>query len=256
MDKTSLGDRMKGYERIGAPLFVPGLPVVVRLDGVGFSKFTKDLDRPYDKRLSDLMVACTEDLCTISGALIGYTQSDEISLVFTPRTPVYEPWVALKPHKLTSRLASRLTGMFNATNRGALGRGAFAQFDARAFSLPTWGEVRNYLLWRERDATKNSISMAASTVYSHAELMGKDGSERQEMLFAKGINWNDYPPFFKSGTYTIRQRVSMKFTAEELQKLPPKHRARTNPDLEVERVQIKRLHRLADVVDAVDLLGE
>lgn len=105
------------------------------------------------------------------------------------------------------------------------------RFDARVWNVPTLDEAVNTFLWREQDATKNSITMAASNYYSHNFLMGKNGSEKQELLFQKGINWNDYPDFFKKGSYIQRKRVSTKFTANELEKLPINHNARKNPDM-------------------------
>jgi tRNA(His) 5'-end guanylyltransferase len=75
-----------------------------------------------------------------------------------------------------------------------------AIFDARVFVIPDNNEVLNYLIWRQQDATKNSISMAAQAYYSPKELHKKNGSEKQEMLFEKGINWNDYSIAFKRGT--------------------------------------------------------
>jgi len=81
------------------------------------------------------------------------------------------------------------------------------------------------------DATRNSISSAARAVFSHKEVLKKKGCDLMEMLFQKGINWNDYPAFFKRGTYVQRREVIRKFTADEISKLPPKHAARTTPSL-------------------------
>ena len=77
--------------------------------------------------------------------------------------------------------------------------------------------------------------MAARSYYSHKELDNKNGSEMQEMLFQKGVNWNDYPAFSKRGSFIQRRRNFRKFTSEELSLLPEKHEARSNPELLVER---------------------
>jgi tRNA(His) 5'-end guanylyltransferase len=111
-------------------------------------------------------------------------------------------------------------------------------FDARVWNVPNVVEGANVFLWREQDATKNSISMAARSYYSHKILMNKNGSEMQEMLFQKGINWNDYPTFFRRGTYIQRRKVERLFTAVELDKLPLKHEARRNPNLSFNRTEI------------------
>jgi tRNA(His) 5'-end guanylyltransferase len=116
-----------------------------------------------------------------------------------------------------------------------------ATFDCRVWTVPSKEEAVNCLLWRELDATKNSVSMASSAYYSHNFLNGKNGSEKQELLFQKGINWNDYPIFFKRGTYVKRVVFSRKLTTPELDKLPIKHTARENPDMEFTRSEIREL---------------
>lgn len=102
-------------------------------------------------------------------------------------------------------------------------------FDCRVWCVPNIVEGANAFLWREQDATKNSISMAARTYFSHKQVENKNGKEMQEMLWQKGVNWNDYPAFFKRGTFIQRRKTMKPFTAEELDRLPPKHKARTEP---------------------------
>lgn len=110
-------------------------------------------------------------------------------------------------------------------------------FDARAWQVPNRTEGANAFLWREWDATKNSLSMAAAAYYSHKELHGQNGADKHDLLMAKGVNWNDYPAFFKRGTYVQRRAVMRPFTAEEIESLPPKHAARADPGLTVERTE-------------------
>jgi tRNA(His) 5'-end guanylyltransferase len=98
--------------------------------------------------------------------------------------------------------------------------------------------------------------MAASAYYSHSELMGKNGSDKQEMLFQKGVNWNDYPTFFKRGTYVQRKRVVTPFTSEEIEKLPAKHNARKDPNVVIERwvVDTVELPRLSSIENSVGVI--
>jgi tRNA(His) 5'-end guanylyltransferase len=98
--------------------------------------------------------------------------------------------------------------------------------------------------------------MAASEYYSHNFLMGKNGSEKQELLFQKGVNWNDYPSFFKRGTYVQRKRVLTPFSFEELSKLPLKHNARKNPNMVIERwvVDEVKLPPLSGIENRVDVI--
>lgn len=237
-DKTPLGDRMKGYEKAEAGRrFMPLLPVCARIDGKGFSKWTRGLARPYDARLSDLMVATTIYLVEQTQAVIGYTQSDEISLVFHSDDPKRSIFFDGRIQKMTSVLAAMTTAAFNAEARARIPERADrpALFDCRCWAVPTREEAANTLLWRERDATKNSLSMAARAHYPHKAMMHKRGPELHEMLHAKGVNWNDFPPFFKRGVFVQRRMEQRRFTAAELDALPPRHAARDNPDLVFER---------------------
>lgn len=242
MDET-LGDRMKGYESLEAGRrLMPRLPAAARIDGRSFSAFTRDLQRPYDERLSRLMIETTRALVRETSARIGYTQSDEITLLFYADEPDGAIYFDGRVHKMVSQLAAQATAVFNhllpqyLPEKAALSSPlSLPTFDCRVWALPSLAEATNVLLWRELDATKNSISMAARALYPHESLLNKHGGELQEMLFAKGVNWNGYPAFFKRGTYLQRRLVRRRFTADELEVLPERHHARLNPDLEVER---------------------
>jgi tRNA(His) guanylyltransferase len=258
-DKTALGDRMKLYERIEAGRrFLPLLPICARIDGKRFSRFTHGLARPYDPRLSHLMVDVTRFLVEESQARVGYTQSDEISLLYYSDSPLVQVFLDGRVQKMTSILASLATARFNALLPERLPEkaGQMALFDCRVWSVPSRAEAANVFLWREQDATKNSISMAARCHYSHDALHGKNGAEMQEMLFRKGVNWNDYPAFFKRGSYVQRRVVQRPFLAEELAVLPPQHEARRNPELVIERSETRVLDipPLARIRNRVEVL--
>lgn len=256
----ALGDRMKEYERAGAGAkMMPLLPVMVRIDGRSFSSFTRGLKRPYDDRLSQMMIDTTEFLVQETNAVIGYCQSDEISLVLYSDRPNTQLYFDGKHSKLTSQLAALASVFFFRLTQERLPPDYAAKlptFDCRVWNVPTKEEAVNCLLWREQDATKNSVSMAARAHYSHKQLENKHGGEMQEMLFQKGVNWNDYPAFFKRGTYVQRRVLTTKFTAEELDKLPPLHHARQNPDLVVERSEVRVIDMppIARVVNRVDVV--
>jgi len=242
--KDSLGDRIKEYESQTCGTRLMGrLPVICRLDGKNFSRFTKGLKRPYDERLSNLMVETTKYLVKETNANCGYHQSDEITLVWYSDSYESKIYFDGRLFKMISDLAAMASVFFNRELPSYLPEKAhlMPRFDCRVFSIPTIHEAANCFLWRELDATKNSISMAAQHYYSHKELEGKNGSEKQEMLFQKGVNWNDYPASFKRGTYIQRKRVLTKFSTEELENLPVKHQARQNPDLMIERWVIDRI---------------
>lgn len=277
MDKTQIGDRMKAYEKayISART-MPLIPTIARLDGKSFHTWTKGLDKPYDHDMIKIMQNTTKRLVEETDAVIGYTQSDEITLVFENKNnnPNSSIFFGGKLYKMTSVLASMCTAFFNqevyktyqgmleeysilAAKKNAIGEQItqkekdrvekayflwdkpLAFFDCRVFQVPTKDEAINCLIWREQDATRNSIQMAGRAVFSHQELHKKSTSDIQEMLFQqKGINWNNYEWFEKRGTYVRREVIERDFTPEELAALPEKHHAHTNPDLKIKRTAV------------------
>ena len=234
MSGDDLGDRMKEYEAHETERrFVPLLPVYARIDGRCFSRFTHGLERPYDTRITKAMVETTKFLVEETHARIGYTQSDEISLVWLQDRFDSELLFGGKTQKIVSVLSSMTAARFATTCRW-LGDDMrdraemlTPHFDCRVFQLPNRAEAANAFLWRERDATKNAVSMAARSFYSHKELHEKNSAEMQEMIFAKGQNFNDYPDFFKRGTFVRRVRVERPFTVEELARIPADHQPRS-----------------------------
>lgn len=246
--KDEFGNRMKFYEGFETERrLMPLLPVICRLDGIAFHSFTTGLERPYDKRLSMLMIEVAEFLLQHFGADVAYTQSDEITLGWHLDDYDTELFCGGRIQKLNSHLASKTSVRFNKLLPKFIPEKANEEpsFDARVFSVPNLVEATNQFLWREQDASKNSISMAARAYFSHNQVMNKNGSEMQEMLFQeKKINWNDYPNFFKRGTFLVKRKVSTPFTVEELAVLPEKHAAKKNPNLVIERNKIIRFDNL------------
>ncbi len=236
--KDDLGDRMKMYEGVEAGRrLMPLLPVLARIDGRAFHSFTLGMGRPFDAVFSSCMVDTTVSLVRETGACMGYTQSDEITLAWHSRTAQSQIWFDGRVAKMTSQLAAQATLIFYRLVLERMPQYAerLPTFDARVWNVPNRTEGANVFLWREWDATKNSVSMAASAYHSHKELMGKNSQQKHDMLHALGVNWNDYPVLFKRGMYVQRREVSVPFTADELTRLPPKHEAHTNPTLAVSR---------------------
>jgi tRNA(His) guanylyltransferase len=255
----ALGDRMKMYEGMETGrVSMPRLPLMIRIDGKGFSNWTRGLRYPFDERLQALRVEVTKRLVEALGARAGYCQSDEISLALWAEDEKSSLYCGGKLQKIVSHSASMATAFWNLLVPIYLPEkaGLPAMFDSRAWSVPDLDEAANVFWWRELDATKNSVSMAARSVYSHKEIFGKTSSEMQEMLFKKGINWNDYPVWAKRGTYLGRRPFGRTLTAEEIELLPPKHDARRNPDMVVTRSGVLDLNLppLGKVTNRVDVL--
>jgi tRNA(His) 5'-end guanylyltransferase len=218
MDKTSLGDRMKMYESVSRNTLVRRMPVILRVDGRAFHTFTKaaKFERPFD----GLMSVCMENVAfglvrEIQGAKLAYVQSDEVSVLITDYdTIATEAWFANGIQKMVSVAASIATTsfirglMFNSNqHRDLLTKPLgikWPQFDARIFNLPK-EEVCNYFIWRQQDATRNSISMLAQTHFNHKQLHGKSSAEMQDMLFKEvGVNWNDLDTDRKRGLCVLK----------------------------------------------------
>ena len=254
---TDLGDRMKMYERHETGRrFLPLLPVYARIDGRCFSSFTRGMDRPYDVRMADCMTETTKRLVEETGALVGYTQSDEISLIWYRANPKSQLIFDGKVFKIVSVVAALTTSIFSDLARpywlDRLEKSPLS-FDCRAFQLPTKAEAANAILWRELDATKNAISMAARHYFSHRQLHGKSGDEMQEMLFQEyGVNFNDYPARFKRGAFVLRRTMFKELDAETLEKIPASKR----PEGPIERqvVQEVEMPRLSKVTNRVEVL--
>ena len=237
--EESLDERMKLYEDIEAKrILIPKLPICIRIDGRGFSKFTKGMIHPFDKNFTDSMIETMKFLIEETGAIIGYTQSDEISLILSD---IKEPFFKGRVSKLNSVIASMATAKFNELIHKYYPEKPLAFFDCRAWNVPNRDEAVNTLLWRYLDCIKNSISMAAYNLYSHKELDNKNSKEKLKMLLDKGIDWNKYPSCFIYGTFARKEVIQHKLNHEEIELLPPKHNARKNPDMMVNRSAIQIL---------------
>jgi len=214
MDKTSIGDRFKSnYEDRTRFKLTRRTPTIIRVDGKCFSQYTKGLERPFDRGLMMDMDEVAKYLCkNIQGCKFAYIQSDEISLLLTDwDTLTTDAWFDYNVQKMCSVSASMATNKFNSqrvkryltevdieTHICDLELPKLAEFDSRVFQVP-YSEINNYFLWRQQDATRNSIASVAQSMYSHKELFQKNTDQMQEMIFQKGINWNDYIPYFKRG---------------------------------------------------------
>jgi tRNA(His) 5'-end guanylyltransferase len=175
----------------------------MRLDGKAFHTYCRRFEKPFDMRLVHFMDAAAMALCTeIQGAQFAYVQSDEISILLTDFATIKtDAWFDGCIQKMVSVSASVATQAFNDVARVYMGIQDYrhAHFDSRVFTIPDPIEVANYFICRQKDCVRNSIQMVAQSLYSHKQLYKKNCDELQEMIFAKGINWNNYNPGLKRG---------------------------------------------------------
>lgn len=193
---NSLGDRIKVYEKNSTQTLIRRMPVIIRVDGRSFSKFTRtQYGRGYHKEFIDTMMTVARHLFKdMQGCTFAYGQSDEISFLLTDyKTIQTECWFGYNLQKMVSIAAARASSKFTAITKWPV------EFDARAFNIP-FEEVCNYFIWRQQDATRNSIQMAGREKFSHSELNNKTQKDIKDLLInEKGINWNDYPTLRKRG---------------------------------------------------------
>ncbi|UTU08017.1 tRNAHis-5'-guanylyltransferase [Caulobacter phage C1] len=228
--KDALGDRMKAYEKVETGRrFMPGLPVIVRLDGHGFSRFTKGLQKPFDMRMVAAMAETTKALVEKTHARLGYTQSDEITLVFMPKDDIEQYFFAGKVFKMKSVLAGLCSTLFYRNfEREWLARTGDAahdltaltrylernpHFDARAFQVPVDYEAANAVLWRVKDAERNAVQMAAQSLYSQKQLHKLSTETLRRKIAEGGLDFDAYPRAIRSGSFF--QSVT------ELRPIPP-----------------------------------
>ena len=204
MKFDELDAKMRVFETAHDLCVLPGLYMVARLDGRGFTRLTKEVhpfEAPFDVRFRDLMLTTAEHLMTNSGfnVVYGYTQSDEISLLFAHD----ESGFGRKLRKLQSVLSGEASAKFS------LLLGAVAVFDCRISQLPSVGHVVDYFRWRNEDAHRNALNahgywllrkQGQSVGEATAAMNGLSVARKNEFLFQQGVNFNDLPLWQKRGS--------------------------------------------------------
>ena len=208
--KDSLGDRIKSDYEDRTRFSLPRRSyTIIRIDGKAFHTYTKGLVKPFDDGLMEDMDLTAMYLCkNIMGSKFAFVQSDEISILLTDFEEIgTQSWFDSNLQKICSVSASMSTRIFNECRlkRNGLEKMRWAEFDSRVFQIPQKTEVENYFIWRQKDSTRNSISSVAQSLYSHKELNNKNSDEQQELIFQKGINWNDYASKYKRGRIIIKE---------------------------------------------------
>jgi tRNA(His) 5'-end guanylyltransferase len=228
------------------------MPVIIRLDGRSFHVFTKGFVKPFDKRLMETMQETTLELCkNIQGCVFGYTQSDEITLILVDYNGIdVSAWYDYEVQKMCSVAASMATLYFNRIFRHKIYEfvnehvkvindpktygeelvksindlvKAYnesiemgAMFDARCFNIPQ-NDLLNAVLWRIKDATRNSINSLGQSMFPHKVLQNKTTSQVQDMLIEKfGVNWNNLSTVEKRGTAVIKNDKGDWFIDDEM----------------------------------------
>ena len=233
-----LGIRMKtNYENIPKMKLMRREPVIIRIDGKAFHTFTRGFKKPFDHNLMDAMQLTMKRLCeNIQGCVLGYCQSDEISLLLVDYEKLEtDAFFDYEVQKLCSVSASMATLYFGQSfcqnievseaivasidesyelsddydreylNKLADANDTGAMFDSRCFNIPK-EEVTNYFYWRQLDAIRNSVQMVGRANFSHKELQGKSCNDIKDMLYdQKGIRWENLPTKEQRGSCCVKK---------------------------------------------------
>ncbi len=256
--RDEFGDRMKLYEaQETGRYFMPLAPLYARLDGKSFHTFTKGMGRPYDYNFACVMSEVTRYLVQETGAILGYTQSDEISLAWLQEDIKSQMMFNRRIFKLTSVLAGMASSKFAILGMSVWSERVMRQtpcFDARVYCLPSEVELANCFLWREQDASKNAISMAAQAQYSHKELHQKSGPDKRAMLLEKGIDFEAYPAFFRRGRYLRRELRMVPLPEEARLRIPDGKRPPAGHLVQRSSIEVADLPPLGSLTNRCDVL--
>jgi len=203
MKFDDLDQKMRVFETAHDLCVLPGLYMVARVDGRSFTRLTKEVHKfeaPFDLRFRDLMVETAEHLMAGCGfnMVYGYTESDEISLLFG----LEENSFGRKLRKVISILAGEASAKFS------LLLGAVACFDCRISELPSVELVVDYFRWRNEDAHRNALNahcywllrkQGKNVGEATATLKGMSVADKNELLFQNGVNFNDLPLWQRRG---------------------------------------------------------
>lgn len=194
--------KMRLYETAHDLCVLPGIYMVARVDGRNFTQLTKVIHKfeaPFDERFRDLMVATTNHLMNCGFRVVyGYTQSDEISLLFHRDEAAFDR----KLRKFDSILAGEASAKFSIL------LGAQACFDCRISQLTSAALVVDYFRWRNEDAHRNALNAhcywmlrkSGHTVKQATEqLLRLSVAQKNELLYQYGINFNKIPNWQKRG---------------------------------------------------------
>lgn len=202
MKFDDLDVKMRVYETSQDRCVLPEIYIVARLDGRGFTRLTKEIHQfkaPFDERFRDLMVGTVKHLMNCGfNVVYGYTQSDEISLLFHANEDLF----GRKIRKYISVLSGEASAKFS------VGLGDVGVFDCRISELPNKKLVEDYFRWRNEDAHRNALNAHCYWCLRQNNFTIKDAAAKiermniaakNELLFQYGINFNNIPTWQKRG---------------------------------------------------------
>jgi tRNA(His) guanylyltransferase len=203
MKFRDLDEEFRSYERESDVTIPEDAQLIVRLDGRGFSKLTREhptWEKPFDPNFHDIMVACCKHLFGCGFPILYvFTQSDELSVFFQPGTLVFGG----KARKYLSVLAGEVSSCFGVHS------GKIISFDAKLCLVPSSEKVMDYFVWRQEDGRRNTINAHCYWLLRHQgsnerqatkQLLGLNQPKRSELLSANGIDVETLPRWQTHGS--------------------------------------------------------
>lgn len=243
---------MRIYEKSLDQILLPDTYLVARIDGRSFTRLTKEIchfEVPFDIKFRNYMLTTVEHLMNCGFRIIyGFTESDEISLLFHPK----EQSFGRKVRKYNSILAGEASAAFS------LALGQIACFDCRIVPLPTKEKIIDYFLWRQEDAHRNALNSycywtlrkeGISASEATNQLSGQSIAFKNELLFQRGINFNQIPLWQKRGIgiyWDIYQKSGLNPSTQQ-QQISTRRRLKTNVELPIKQEYANMLLDLFDL---------
>ena len=254
MARGDIGDRVRALEAVETGRRLAGaLPVCARLDGRGFSRFTRDMARPFDPGMTAAMIATATELVARSGARVAFVQSDEVSLLFERNSPEAGLLFDGKVQKVVSVLAGIAAAKFAREVAGRFPHKADAlpHFDCRAFGVPSREAAAEAILWRTLDARRNALNQVAHHHLGDRATRGVGWEGRVAMLRERGVDPGAHPVENMRGAFVRRVTRTRGLDAGDLARIPEGRRPETVERSSVEVVPMPPLWRVGNAVEVL-----
>lgn len=208
---NKLSDRILSYQAASDFKLINRLPIVICVNGRGFSKVTQLLDKPYCLQFSQCILSTMLRLCNdVEGALFAYQFNDEIVIIArNDQTPETNPWFDNKLQKICSVTAAIATTHFtNQASKMGLDLTGEPLFTSQVFVVPNISEAINTIVYKQQSNSYSSLQFACffELLKKHDKNSIRDmlsdlkGDEKVDLLKQEcSIDFNGYPLTFRRG---------------------------------------------------------
>lgn len=222
MNFNTLEEKCRYYQSLTDYRLIPNSYVLIHCDGRSFSKLIKNnFEKPFDKKFISFMNETAKFLCeNVCGCKLSYVQSDEITLVLTDFDDIKtDSFFGYRLSKITSITASMATAKFNRLlvedmlntpcsindMKSILNDVPLINFDCKAWNVPTFNDVKAWIIYRQNDCVRNSILQTAHCFFNQKELNGlKTNDVVEKLIKEKNIKWEYFPDNIKYGRFIIK----------------------------------------------------